>query len=260
MSSSVFVGRVGGLAVALGVGAAVFSGGGVAWAGPDSSAASGSSAGDGSDSGPVRKALKAARAGTAPTPRGVRDGLKNLADSVAERAAAAAGESKAVSGAPKVASSSKRSRVVGGSSDSSSVGVRRGVGVLDTVVAKAPDAVTSLPRLRDVVPQMAGPAVTLSSAPIVQSFLGASGATGAVSAAHDVPSVVATVASRLLSPFAGNSPGVPPVNRRLRWCRLLRCVGDYRVPASASTRRALPRRVRPWSSTATAWCPAPWKS
>ena len=32
MGASRFVGRVGGLAVALGVGAAVFSGGGVAWA------------------------------------------------------------------------------------------------------------------------------------------------------------------------------------------------------------------------------------
>ena len=88
MNASAYVGRIGGLAVALGVGAAVFTGGGTAW---NSTRCTGlvrvQSADDGSDSGPVRKkALKAAGAGTAPTPRGV-DGLKDLADSIADRAA-----------------------------------------------------------------------------------------------------------------------------------------------------------------------------
>ena len=94
-------------------------GGGVAWAGPESSAASGSSDGDGSDSGPVRKALKAARAGMRRAQRaGVPGWSEEPGGRVLERAAAAAGESEAVSVASKVASSSKRSRVVGGSSDS----------------------------------------------------------------------------------------------------------------------------------------------
>ena len=36
MNASRYIGRIGGLAVALGVGAALFTGNGIAWAGPDS--------------------------------------------------------------------------------------------------------------------------------------------------------------------------------------------------------------------------------
>lgn len=68
MSSSDYIGRVGGLAAALGIGAAVLMSPGVAWAGPDSSSPSGSSAGastdtssDTSTSGSSRTARSSAR-------------------------------------------------------------------------------------------------------------------------------------------------------------------------------------------------------
>ena len=60
MNASRYVGRIGGLAVALGVGAALFTGNGIAWAGPASQDSSGSSTSgsqdsDASDSKPVKK-------------------------------------------------------------------------------------------------------------------------------------------------------------------------------------------------------------
>ena len=61
MNASRYIGRIGGLAVALGVGAALFTGNGIAWAGPDSDDSSVSSESgsqddsDASDSKPVKK-------------------------------------------------------------------------------------------------------------------------------------------------------------------------------------------------------------
>ena len=61
MNAAWYIGRIGGLAVALGVGAALFTGNGIAWAGPDSDDSSVSSESgsqddsDASDSKPVKK-------------------------------------------------------------------------------------------------------------------------------------------------------------------------------------------------------------
>src|ERR1700742_4426832 len=60
VNASSYVGRIGGLAVALGVGAGLFTGNGIAWAGPDSQDSSGSSTSGSqdsyaSDSKPVKK-------------------------------------------------------------------------------------------------------------------------------------------------------------------------------------------------------------
>jgi hypothetical protein len=93
MTASTYIGRVGGLAMALGVGAAIFSGAGTAWAGPDSTASPGPTASDSGDGGAgggvahdvgnaIRKAVKDTMSNVAEVGAHVRelgnDGRSNL--------------------------------------------------------------------------------------------------------------------------------------------------------------------------------------
>src|SRR4051812_43286357 len=71
MNASVLIGRVGALAVALGLGSALFADSGMAWAGPDPSTASGtaeneSGPGLGATNNKALRAIRSAAASTAP--------------------------------------------------------------------------------------------------------------------------------------------------------------------------------------------------
>jgi hypothetical protein len=95
MNASRCVGRVGGLAVALGVGAAVVTGSGIAWAESPSSDPSGSAA-SGSEAG------KASGSGSAKTPTGLSSGKHALRGSRSSGAPASTGQTTSAEPAPVV--------------------------------------------------------------------------------------------------------------------------------------------------------------
>ncbi len=252
MGAARCIGRVGGLAVALGVGAAVFTGYGVAWAEPgsggssssgsssQSSSSSGSAAGGSANSGgsvasKIAGALKPARStgagssGSASTgsttsalpgvvvSTGAAGGLKLPKISLSPSSAPATGEP---SFAPaKSAASSPTSSPTATDNPAPSGSV-----TADEVVVKPP-SVSTLLSPHVAATQVTATVSTLTSAPNTlmpgASLVTMQPATPApaTTAPANASTVLATVVSEVLNPFAGNAP-TGPVDPPTSWVLL----------------------------------------
>jgi len=249
MNAAWYIGRIGGLAVALGVGAALFTGNGIAWAGPDSDDSSVSSESgsqddsDASDSKPVKKTpagpfgriKTSTRSGStaASTSQGdegsSRTGRKTLADMLgAHRSATtpAPQSPSGTSGSTSTTPQPKRNRLRSSLTDldpSASISARTtsGKDAINDVVVKAQSTVTSLLKPSVAVPQIASTPSTLPLVSIVKNFpvtrsaivTPQSATPNAAQPTHSVANVLATVVNRVLSPSAGTTPTTPPVDQ-----------------------------------------------
>lgn len=247
MNASRYIGRIGGLAVALGVGAALFTGNGIAWAGPDSqdssvSSTSGPPASDASDSKPVKKTpagpfgrIKTSTpSGSTPasTSQGdegsSRTGRKTLADILGAHRSASTPTPQSASGTSGSTSTSqqpKKNRLRSsltdlrpqGSLPASTISAK---GANDVVV-KTQSTLTSLLKPSVVVPQIASTPSTLPLVSIVKNSLVTrsamvtpqSATPDAAQPAHSVSNVLVTVVNRILRPSAGTTPTAPPVDQ-----------------------------------------------
>jgi hypothetical protein len=204
MNSSNYVGRVGGLAVALGVGAAIFSGAGTAWAGPDSSAPPGPSTTDGSgdrasDVGSaIRKAVKDSLSNVAAVGAHVRDlgngtnlrtNLHDLADNLGAHLTTA-----------------------------TTTPLQQRASGTNKPVVKTPLAARPLPTLGAVEPRLSRVTEALSPGAAAQNLsetldsitapLRVTSNTG--TATTGVAAAVAAVANQVLRPFTHEAPSAPP--------------------------------------------------
>ena len=212
MEPSRYIGRVGGLAVALGVGAAVFTGGGgTAWAEPDSSVSAGSSR-----ERSVRPTTHGPESAAQFTTGGRTHSTKR------ENRPEAIGTQDLRSRRPLPPERKSQRRTPRPRRRNGPVGV---IDKTDKTETKTPADMASRPTLRDrprdAVPRLDRSASPLSSRSIVRSFLATRPSvvaalpdeSDATSPGHAVSSVVARVPSRVLRPFAADSsPGTPPVN------------------------------------------------
>ena len=238
MGASRYVGRVGGLAVALGVGAAVFTGSGVAWADDESdsqttsSTGSENNGGSGSDNSPkaISKRIKdniksglndvSANVGKIGDGEALKTVQKTLAGIVnAGPASSAADQSDPQAGRTVSTSQPKKKRLSSKLTDttpdlSASVAdTGGGSGATDDDVVKLPSIIKSLPTAKDIAPQISSAISSLSTLSIPQrSVITPQAAVKTSTPGHEVSSLITTLASRLLSPFAGNSPSAPPVD------------------------------------------------
>jgi hypothetical protein len=246
VNASRYVGRVGGLAVALGVGAALFTGNGIAWAGPDSQDSSVSSASGSQDSGASgsesaktptggfgrTKTSTPSESTAAPTSPGVGDeggsriGRKTLTGILgAHRRAftptppSASDTSGSASTTPQPTRNRLSSRLTDARpSGSSATRTTSGSGALDDVVANTRSTLTSLLTPGVVAPPIASAPSTLPAVSIVTrspltstAMLTPQAATpNATPPAHDVANVLVTVVNQILRPSAGTTPTAPP--------------------------------------------------
>ena len=251
MNASRYVGRIGGLAVALGVGAALFTGNGIAWAGPASQDSSGSSTSgsqdsDASDSKPVKKtpaspfgriktstrsgstaASTSPGEGTAGDEGGSRTGRRTLADILgADRSASTRTPQSAsgTSGSTSTTTQPKKNRLPSSLTDARLQGslpasTLSATGANDVVV-KTQSTLTSLLK-PSVVPQIASTFSTLSpvsivkDSPVTRSAIVTpqSATANAAQPAHSVANILASAVNRVLSPSAGTTPTTPPVDQ-----------------------------------------------
>lgn len=183
MRGSASVGRIGGLAVALGIGAAAFSSGGIAWAEPTESSSSSTS--DASDSGPpVRTVSRGPRLGAVSSPTGARKADdENSRKTSLKRPRVGAGGLDAF--APKKnRPSSTANAAIGSSSDVSRAETEDSSGA-----SHEADVTTE---------SVAAPR------PILQ--------TPTRSPDQRPPIAISKVVKRLVSVFTGNSPVAPPAD------------------------------------------------
>jgi hypothetical protein len=138
MNASRYIGRIGGLAAALGVGAAVFTGCGVAWAGPASSDSSGSSASDSGTS-------SASGSGSAKTP--TRSSTATQTSTGSESSEASTPKGATTSAAPGLVVST------GGSHTHSKTPGTEGSGKLPDVPGADQSASTPTPKSRTSTPK-----------------------------------------------------------------------------------------------------------
>ena len=251
MNASRYVGRIGGLAVALGVGAALFTGNGIAWAGPASQDSSGSSTSgsqdsDASDSKPVKKtpaspfgriktstrsgstaASTSPGEGTAGDEGGSRTGRRTLADILgADRSASTRTPQSAsgTSGSTSTTTQPKKNRLPSSLTDARLQGslpasTLSATGANDVVV-KTQSTLTSLLK-PSVVPQIASTFSTLSpvsivkDSPVTRSAIVTpqSATANAAQPANSVANILASAVNRVLSPSAGTTPTTPPVDQ-----------------------------------------------
>jgi len=257
MNASRYVGRIGGLAVALGVGAALFTGNGIAWAGPASQDSSGSSTSgsqdsDASDSKPVKKtpaspfgriktstrsgstaASTSPGEGTAGDEGGSRTGRRTLADILgADRSASTRTPQSAsgTSGSTSTTTQPKKNRLPSSLTDARLQGslpasTLSATGANDVVV-KTQSTLTSLLK-PSVVPQIASTFSTLSpvsivkDSPVTRSAIVTpqSATANAAQPAHSVANILASAVNRVLSPSAGTTP-TTAVDNPSRCCPL----------------------------------------
>ena len=219
MNASKFVGRVGGLAIALGVGAGAFSGSAVAWAdspAPGSDASAGPSAASSPDSGPSTARHSRGSASGTPT--------RN-----ASRRSGSAGPSSGAAANPRSAAAPAAAEPV-------PVAIHD-IPEADAVPAEAPAATPVV----DSVPNSA-PAVDVV-APVADS-LPELDVTAPASA--PVSSIVTAAAEPLADPGAGDSPAVP-ASSPLEWTLLGYTRRDAAVAKSAA---ALPTPAVPAAAAA----------
>ncbi len=208
MGASRFVGRVGGLAVALGVGAAVFSAGyGVAWADTGSSAAgSNSNSSDGGASNPGQSGAGSKGSATATTKRSVTAGSGRVVGT----GGAKSGSKHSSASAASRSTDSSASTSTGGSSVETANNSGTAASVT-TTSATSGGSVVSLPAVGSVA--VAAPAASVSSvspgglptAPVDSPLalaLAAFSRRESATAASSSPSAALTTASSLV----GNNP------------------------------------------------------
>jgi hypothetical protein len=249
VNASRYIGRVGGLAVALGVGAALFTGNGIAWAGPDSQDSSVSSASGSQDSGasgsesaktprgPIGRTKTStpsepSESTAAPTSPGVGDeggsrtGRKTLADILgAHRRAftptppSASQPRGSASTTPQPTRNRLSSRLTDARpSGSSATRTTSGSGALNDVVVNTRSTLTSLLTPGVVAPPIANTPSTLPALSLVTHSPLTSTAmltpqsvtTNATAPAHDAANVLVTVVNQILRPSAGTTPTAPP--------------------------------------------------
>jgi hypothetical protein len=243
MNASRYIGRIGGLAVALGVGAALFTGNGIAWAEPDSddSSVSSTSDSDASDSKPVKKtpagplgrikASKPSGSTAASTSQGDKDsprtGRKTLADILGAHRSdssptpqSASDASGSTSTTPQPKKNRLRSSLTDlrpqGSLPTSTISA----GGANDVVVKTPSTLTSLLK-PSVAPHIASPPSTPPLVSIVKNSLATrsaivtaqSATPNTAQQADNVANVLVTVVNRILRPSAGTTPTTPPVDQ-----------------------------------------------
>ncbi len=229
MDASKFVGRVGGLAVALGVGAGAFSGSAVAWAddsstGSDASAGS-SAASSSSDSG----------SSTARHSRGTTSGTRGASRPATARSVADAPSSKAAV--------KPRSTPAPAAVEPVPVAIND-IPVTEPVVTHAPATSPVAESVPSSAPAVNVVAPVADSLPVPEVTAPASAPVSSASA--PVSSIVTAAAAPLADPGAGGNPAVP-ASSPLEWTLLGYTRRDSAVAKAAA---ALPSAATPAAAAA----------
>lgn len=233
--SALFVGRVGGLAVALGVGAAAFQSAGVAWADPASPDQSASTSSSSSTS--AGRHASAAPSASATGGRGSRP---------AGAAGARAGKSSAAPAAAKSGANPAATKVPTVAVDQPAVAPVRSVAT-DATPVSAPQAAAQS-AVADQAPAPVAPvavARVTSSAPAVVVATAVAAAPEAAAAAP-VSSFLTSAGAAVADSSAGDNTGVP-INTPVEWSALavarrgsVRAAASVAPPAAAQVAAAAP--------------------
>jgi ABC-2 type transport system ATP-binding protein len=254
MGAARYVGRVGGLAVALGVGAAIFTGGcGVAWAAPatngsssvspDSSTDSANPAASGSANAGAAGASGSRHTSTrSSTSTGTSSGSGS---SDASSGASAGSGTVQSSGGAQTSSKTLRSVDTGGrhrlrtgltsagvttSAPDASSGDVASISTFsaDKAAANVPSATTGVSTLRDAAARVATKFSTLSTLSTPLSTPAAPAAPAHLSG------LLASAVNDVLNPLAGNTPTAPPIEPPTAWTLLAFARREFGAPSATS--------------------------
>ena len=254
MNSSRYIGRIGGLAVALGVGAAVFTGHGVAWAEPASSTSSDSSAGNAKTGGASVSSGTVSKGSGSATSTGPATSASDASSDESDETGAAptkvTGKKTGAQAKPTRTSGSHRTPIASASSTGSSRTSDKTPGK----TAAADDA--DVPSKPDAAVSQAEP--TASTVPTVNSVVAKPNSLARRQAATpaaappppSVPTVLANVLTGVLTPAAENMPAAPapPVDPPASWVLLAaarRELSDAAVSLAPSNPIEVEPKLRP---------------
>lgn len=256
MKASAYIGRVGGLAIALGVGVAMTSGIGAAWADPHGSTTSDSSAGSTSsrtggttgagpaDPGP-RVRIKRAEDQASRTLTGLTHELQNrvqAASGKSKHATATTPKKKKTTGRPSTESSAPRT--------ATRPDAPRAEVAPNTATPTATDTPKPASRMKAPAPtQAAAPAGTAE--PVTKPL---TTTTPTTTPPHDPIRAVATAISHLFaavnSPAVGNTP-TAPADPPLSWVML--AAARRELSGSSTSAKTVAAKAQPAPTDATAW-------
>ena len=259
MGPSKYIGRIGGLAAALGVGAAIFTGPGIAWADPTSDTSPGSSSGtqarvddDSSTPGPRAHSKRGARpadstpsqsasgtglgsadagapdstpvavAGADPTPR---RGTDSAASTPQHRTDLT--PSPAATTPTKSNSDSRAITTVAADASTSAPATAPAPAPAASSVTAAPAATLSVPAIIQNAKAAVAPAITsnaVTPAPGLQTAI--------ATVANRISTVITSVVTQLANTFSGSSPFAPQVDSPANWLLL---AAARRQPLAAAT-------------------------